>query len=58
MMKAGLSYHDWAAMAPFQRQDFRARLTVQRHAIEKKLSQSDGLGDFLGMIAGKVLGLF
>ena len=58
MMQAGMSYRDWADMAPFQRQDFRARMTVKRHEIEQKLSKSDSLGDFIGLTVAKVLGLF
>lgn len=41
MMRAGISFADWRAMAPFQRRDWMARRTIEQAKIAEKLKDAD-----------------
>lgn len=58
LMQAGLSYRDWRCMAPYQRMDYAARVVVARDALQRRMNKAKDLGEFIGLLAAKLMGLF
>ena len=55
-MRAGLSFADWCLMAPFQRMDYAARVSLYRADVAKQAERADTFGKFVSFVVGKLLG--
>ena len=56
-MKAGVSYSDWRLMTQWQRTSLLLRFKHRDMIFGQKLKDADKMGDSLGLILGRILGL-